>query len=263
MRWFFIFILVFIPSLSLADAVNVDSPPDGALVTGADSISGWTCDATSLQIRFDDGALITLPYGGTRGDTMVVCGDDDNGFSLPWNWALNGPGQHTIEILKDGVVSDTRTVTVINFGVEFLTGVTGVFNLPNFPSPGQSVDVEWREDKQNFTITDVLNTLPAQTTFDGTWNISVSVQGSTFLPAGDCEGGSSQVSIQNSVVSGSFDEVTIAGEVSADGLLSGQFSSNAEGFEGLFTATISPNNGSGAWVDRFGCWGTVQLNKLS
>lgn len=139
-------------SPAFAQTVNIDNPADGAIVTGADAISGWTCEANILQIRFDGGGLITLPYGGTRGDTVGACGDDDNGFALAWNWALLGPGQHTLEILKDGVVDATRTVEVIDLGTEFLTGASGLFTLPDFPAPGQSVEVEWIEGKQNFSI---------------------------------------------------------------------------------------------------------------
>lgn len=145
-------VVLFGPVGSKAASVTVDSPPDGAIVTGADNISGWTCDADLIQVRIDGELILTVPYGGTRGDTMSICDDDDNGFTLAWNWNLLPPGQHTLEILRNGEVCDTRTVTTINLGTEFLTGVSGRFTLPNFPSVGQSVDVEWREDKQNFTL---------------------------------------------------------------------------------------------------------------
>ena len=93
MRWLIVFIALSIPSLTFARCRLMSiAPPDGAIVTGADSISGWTCEATSLQIRFDNGPLIDIPYGGTRGDTVGACGDDNNSFSLAWNWAVNGPG---------------------------------------------------------------------------------------------------------------------------------------------------------------------------
>ena len=147
-----LFLMLAVPIGVSADPLSVDSPPAGAIVTGVDNISGWACEADLIQARFDGALILTIPYGGTRGDTNTICGDDDNGFTLAWNWNLLAPGQHTLEILRNGEVCDTRTVTVINLGSEFLSGVSGRFTLPNFPELGQNVDVEWRQDKQNFTI---------------------------------------------------------------------------------------------------------------
>ena len=139
------------PGVTAAEVI-VDSPRDGAIVTGVDVISGWTCEADTLQVRFNGGQPIAIPYGGTRGDTIAVCSDDDNGFSLAWNWALLGPGEHLIEIVKDGMVADSRTVTVVDMGAEFLTGASGQCTLDDFPMPGQSVDLRWQEPRQNFSI---------------------------------------------------------------------------------------------------------------
>ena len=40
-------------------------------------------------------------------------------------------------------------------GETFLTGASGVYDLPDFPEPDTTVTVEWREASQNFVIIEV------------------------------------------------------------------------------------------------------------
>ena len=155
--WFIVFVVLSIPSLTWASTLTIDNPADGATVTGADAILGWDCDASTslLQVQFDTGPLFTMPGGGTRGDTIGICGDDDNGFAFGWNWALLAAGPHEMKFYKDSVLCHTRTVTVVTLGDEFLTGAAGMCTLEGFPSPNDTVELAWIEARQNFSIVSV------------------------------------------------------------------------------------------------------------
>jgi hypothetical protein len=155
--WFAFLVVLCIPSLTWASTLTIDNPADGAIVTGADAILGWDCDASTslLQVQFDAGPLFRMPGRGTRGDTVGMCGDDDNGFAFGWNWALLTAGSHAIKFYKDGVLCNTRTVTVVNLGDEFLSGATGICTLEGFPNANAAVEIEWIEARQNFSIVGV------------------------------------------------------------------------------------------------------------
>ena len=45
-------------------------------------------------------------------------------------------------------------VTVTTLGEPFRRGLAGEYVLEDFPSPGQSVVVEWEQSLQNFVITE-------------------------------------------------------------------------------------------------------------
>ncbi len=93
--------------------------------------------------------------GTIRTDTAPECGDTDNGFGLLWNWNKLGEGQHTVRALVDGEEVAHSTFTVTTLGEEFVRGLRGAYALPDFPTAGQTVTVEWQEALQNFTITGV------------------------------------------------------------------------------------------------------------
>jgi hypothetical protein len=76
-----------------------------------------------------------------------VCGDDDNGFGLVFNWNSIGNGVHTIRAFAD------VNFAVTTLGVDFLTGVSGEHTLPDFPQAGSTTTVRWAEPHQNFLIT--------------------------------------------------------------------------------------------------------------
>ena len=68
------------------------------------------------------------------------------------NWSNLGAGEHAIRALVDGVEFARTTVRVTTFGVDFLRGVSGTFDLPNFPSSGATTVIQWEESLQNFVI---------------------------------------------------------------------------------------------------------------
>ena len=71
---------------------------------------------------------------------------------------LLGNGPHTIRALADGVVFAEAAVQVTTLSSEFLEGVSGQYELANFPQAGRTVAVQWQESLQNFVITAVEET---------------------------------------------------------------------------------------------------------
>ena len=85
-------------------AVTLENPAPGALKSGVGLISGWVCDADELEVSFDGGARLFVPYGSDRIDTAGVCGDADNGFGLLFNYNELGDGPHTVTLYVDGII---------------------------------------------------------------------------------------------------------------------------------------------------------------
>ena len=132
----------------------LENPSMGSAQSGVGVISGWACEAEEIVIELD-GMPLKAGYGTTREDTRSVCGDADNGFSLLWNWNNLGAGTHTVRALIDGVEFANTTVRVTTFGEDpFPRGWSGTFDLPNFPTSGETAVVRWEESLQNFVITD-------------------------------------------------------------------------------------------------------------
>ena len=131
----------------------LENPSPKSNQSGVGVISGWACEAQNIVIELN-GEPYRAGYPTTRPDTLDRCGDTANGFSLLWNWNNLGPGTHTVRALIDGVEFANTTVRVTTFGKQFLRGVSGTFNLSNFPASGETTVVQWEESLQNFVITD-------------------------------------------------------------------------------------------------------------
>ena len=129
----------------------LENPQSGSFHSGAGIISGWRCAAERIDVEID-GVLFQTAYGTSREDTRSLCGDADNGFGVLVNWNLFGAGQHDVRAIADGFEFASATITVTTFGVEFLSGVSGQYELPDFPEPGQTTTVRWQEPIQNFVI---------------------------------------------------------------------------------------------------------------
>ena len=135
----------------------LENPQPGAFVSGVGVISGWVCDASKIEIEFDNDAANRWQagYGTERVDTYGVCGDANNGFGLLYNWNNLGSGIHTVRALADGVEFASATVVVTTFGEAFLRGASGSFTVSDFPQPGINVDLLWQQSQQNFAIAGV------------------------------------------------------------------------------------------------------------
>ncbi len=137
---------------------QLENPRDGSIQSGISVISGWICDAQSVAVRIDDRDPIPVAYGTARGDTQGICGDQNNGFGLSFNWNLLGDGRHRIQVLADGDREiATSTFQVVTLGGEFQRGLEGTFSLPDFPSPGQTTRIQWQESLQNFSIQSLMH----------------------------------------------------------------------------------------------------------
>ena len=134
----------------------LENPSPASFQSGIGVISGWVCAAEEVVIEID-GQPIAAAAGTERADTLDRCGDTDNGFGLLVNWAEFGAGAHEVVALIDGVELSraTVTVTVVDATEPFVRGLAKRAELPDFPTPEETVTVEWQESQQNFVITGV------------------------------------------------------------------------------------------------------------
>ena len=129
----------------------LENPRAGAHQSGVGVISGWVCEADTVEIKIN-GVPYPVPYGTARLDTEDACGDVDNGFGLLFNWNLLGDGAHAVVAVVDGVELDRATITVTTLGEEFPEGLEGEYILEGFPDPDTSIVIRWEESLQNFVI---------------------------------------------------------------------------------------------------------------
>ncbi|MBY0278293.1 hypothetical protein K2Z84_23440 [Candidatus Binatia bacterium] len=141
-----------VESTSASTVGTLENPAPGSLQSGIGVISGWACDATSIQVRIDDRPAGQAAYGTGRADTQPICGDSNNGFGMLINWGLLGDGTHTVEIRAGGVTLASSTFAVTTLGTPFLRGAAASYTLPDFPESGRNVDIAWDEGQQNFIV---------------------------------------------------------------------------------------------------------------
>ena len=132
----------------------LENPAPNSFQSGVGVLSGWVCEAEAVTVEIA-GQAYSVPYGLDRADTRGACGDTANGFGMVFNWNAVGPGEHDVVARADGVVFDRATVRVTTLGEEFLTGVAGTCEVPDFPAAGDTVTLSWQEAQQNFVITAV------------------------------------------------------------------------------------------------------------
>ncbi len=134
----------------------LENPRPASYQSGLSVISGWVCAAEEVVIEID-GQPIATAAGTERADTLDVCGDVDTGFGLLVNWAEFGAGAHEVVALVDGVELSraTVTVTVVDATEPYVRGLAKRVELPGFPTPGETVTLEWQQSQQNFVITGV------------------------------------------------------------------------------------------------------------
>ncbi len=166
----------------------LESPSPDAFVSGLWGIRGWVCEVdesvkvVSVEVKIYKGDQLQqaqqAAYGVTRGDTINVCGDIDNGFITTVNWGQYGDGLYTVRVFVKGIEFDNgievenvieldaASFTVTTLGTDFLTGASGEYVLADFPQSGNTTTVRWSEAHQNFIIVDAnLSLTPQQRTF--------------------------------------------------------------------------------------------------
>ena len=136
------------------------NPASGSHQSGVGVISGWACDADTVEIAIvsAQGREVRLEaaYGTERVDTRGVCGDVDNGFGVLFNWNLLGAGVHEVALWLDGAAVARSTIRVTTLGAEpFVRGLSGTYALDSFPTPEQTTTIEWQQSRQNFGIVGV------------------------------------------------------------------------------------------------------------
>ena len=132
---------------------NLENPSNGGYYSGIQLVSGWICEAETVELLVDGTQYLTPAYGTERLDTREACGDTDNGFGLLVNLFNLGSGEHEVVLFADGQEVDRTsfTVTALSTG-EFATGLDACVNVMDFPSEGRNVDLVWSEATQNFQI---------------------------------------------------------------------------------------------------------------
>ena len=133
----------------------LENPGHNSFQSGVRVLSGWVCDADTVELAIGTAGRQVAAYGTERVDTEPACGDTDNGFGLLFNWNLLGDGEHAVVAYVDDVELGRATVRVTTLGEEFLRGVAGECVVEDFPTVAQTVTLEWQQNSQNFVITDV------------------------------------------------------------------------------------------------------------
>ena len=152
LRLSFIGLLVLAPALAHAQRGVLESPGAGAKLSGVGFIAGWKCDAGTLTVTLNDGDPIPLASGLSRADTSSVCGTPLTGFITQINWATLGNGTHTAKVYDNGVLFAQSTFEVATLGEVFVRGARARVQVPNFPSPGESMIFEWNESTQHLEL---------------------------------------------------------------------------------------------------------------
>ena len=137
----------------------LENPGHNSFQSGVRVLSGWVCEAGTVELAIGTAGRQGAAYGTERLDTLGACGDTDNGFGLLFNWNLLGEGEHEVVAFVDAMELGRATVRVTTVGEgaeeEFLRGAEGECVVDDFPRLGQSVLLEWQQNSQNFVITDV------------------------------------------------------------------------------------------------------------
>ena len=133
----------------------LENPGHNSFQSGVRVLSGWVCDADTVELEIGTAGRQVAAYGTERLDTAGACGDTDNGFGLLFNWNLLGEGEHDVVAYVDGIELGRATVRVTTLGQEFLRGVVGECMAEDFPMLGETVTLEWQQNSQNFVITEV------------------------------------------------------------------------------------------------------------
>ena len=145
------------PAMANTGRTNVltgylENPGHNSFQSGIGVVSGWVCEAEEVEIALGHLASQGAGYGTERLDTQDACGDTDNGFGLLFNWNLLGDGEHEVVAYVDDEELGLATVQVTTLGQEFLRGAEGECVVPDFPSTGETVTLEWQQTSQNFVI---------------------------------------------------------------------------------------------------------------
>ena len=259
-------VLLLSPAWALASVL--ESPADGATVSGLGFISGWKCDAGNITVKFfdvgDDGELsplgepISPATQQSRADTRPACGIDDNGFIAQINWNFLGDGSHIAVVYDDEVEFGRATFSVGTLGDIFVTGAVGECTIEDFPLTGETATFAWNESTQHLELAEIMGAPedpetmePDLAQFDGTWDAHLNVAGSSCLSITDfpCTISDGDVICLGGVVEGTVD---------SSGFVDGTISFLES--EGELSGTLQDGSGFGT-LSYPGCSGDWMLTK--
>ncbi len=133
----------------------LENPNPGSVKGGIGLFSGWKCSAasaTSITLTVDGGTPIQAAYGTGRADTVEVCGDENNGFGVLFNFGLLAAGEHEVVAADAGVEFARATFTTSRFGASFLAGASGATFVRDFPQADQGAFLVWQQASQSFVV---------------------------------------------------------------------------------------------------------------
>lgn len=133
----------------------LENPNPGSVKGGIGLFSGWKCSAasaSSITLVVDGGTPIQAAYGTGRADTVGVCGDENNGFGVLFNFGLLEAGEHEVVALDAGVEFARASFTTSRFGASFLAGALGATFARDFPQPDQGAFLVWQQASQSFQV---------------------------------------------------------------------------------------------------------------
>ncbi|WP_299979246.1 hypothetical protein [uncultured Pseudoteredinibacter sp.] len=142
-----------LPMATLAQ-VSLETPANQSVVSGVGLVRGWACDASAIELSIDDGKYrVPMLYGGDRSDTADRCDNDGlNGFGTVVFWPNFGLGEHSAELIVDGVSVQSSNFIVESVSGVFVKGLSGGVAVPDFPNAGETSYLAWSEADQNFIV---------------------------------------------------------------------------------------------------------------
>lgn len=134
----------------------IEIPAQDSFQSGVGLISGWSCVAESVEISIDGGTRIKVPSESPRGDVESVCSHPNAGFGLLMNYNTMSEGEHTVQLYaKSMPLGDLRKFKVVKPKGEFARGLVKQVTVADFPEPGKTTTLDWREGEQRFGIKEV------------------------------------------------------------------------------------------------------------
>ncbi len=139
-----------------AQKALIEIPAADSVQSGVGLISGWACIADDIELALNGGARIRVPSESGRADVEPVCSHPNAGFGLLFNYNTLSEGDHALQLYVKGVaMGEPRKFKVVRPKGEFARGLTRTVTVPDFPEPGKTTTLDWREAEQRFGIREV------------------------------------------------------------------------------------------------------------
>lgn len=137
---------------------NLETPEENGNVTGIGVIRGWACWNApriihKVSYQINERKPVEIPYGSSRADTKDVCNDKiNNGFASTINWNQLGDGTHSIRFFVNDELIEQRSFNVNGISDTYIRGLSGQYEIKDFPEEGKTATIEWSEKDQDFIL---------------------------------------------------------------------------------------------------------------